>query len=72
MRTTPFRWRGVVCGLAIVAGLAVYGVLVATVSLWVPRHWAAELAFYLVAGLSWIWPAARLIAWAGRDNGARR
>jgi hypothetical protein len=64
----PFRWRGVVTGLLIVAGLPAYAVLVATVSLWVPQHWAAELGFYLAAGLLWLWPAARLGAWAGRER----
>jgi hypothetical protein len=72
-RPLPFRWRSVVSGLLIVLGLAAYAVLVATVSLWVPRHWAAELVFYLAAGLLWIWPAARLIAWAAHERtpGAR-
>jgi hypothetical protein len=36
---------------------------------WVPEHWLAQLAFYLVAGLAWLWPAARLVRWMGRDGG---
>jgi hypothetical protein len=64
----PFRWRGVVSGLLIVVGLIAYAVLVASVSLWVPDHWAAELVFFLAAGLLWIWPAAILIRWAARDR----
>ncbi|MCC7280924.1 MAG: DUF2842 domain-containing protein [Acetobacteraceae bacterium] len=27
-------------------------------------HWAAGLAYYLVAGLIWAWPAAWLVRWA--------
>jgi hypothetical protein len=28
-----------------------------------PRHWAAEIPFYLVAGIIWVWPAARMTRW---------
>lgn len=64
----PFRWRGVVSGLLIVVGLAGYAVLATTLSLWVPDHWLAELAYFLVAGLAWIWPAGRLVRWAARER----
>ena len=64
----PFRWRSVAAGLAIVFGLAGYAVLVTTLSLWVPDHWAAELAFFVAAGLLWIWPAGGLIRWAAREQ----
>lgn len=67
----PFRWRGVVSGLLLFAGLAAYAVLVTTVSLWVPDHWAAELAYFLAAGLLWIWPAGRLVRWAARERAGR-
>jgi hypothetical protein len=29
----------------------------------IPLHWLVELAYYLVAGLAWTWPAARLMRW---------
>jgi hypothetical protein len=64
----PFRWRGVAAGLLLVAGLAAYAVLVTTLSLWVPDHWAAEAAYFLAAGLLWIWPAGWLIRWAARER----
>ena len=35
----------------------------------VPDHWLAELAYYAVAGLAWLWPAAKLVRWMGRDVG---
>ena len=52
-------------GAILALGLAVY----CAAAMWigaelVPSHWAAELAFYPVAGLLWIWPAALVIRWA--------
>jgi hypothetical protein len=67
----PFRWRSVVSGLLIVVGLAGYAVLVTTMSLWVPDHWAAELVYFLAAGLVWLWPAGYLIRWAARERPGR-
>ena len=63
------RWRTPVAAAALLVGLALYVMLVATVGAWVPEHWAAELLFYLAAGLLWVWPAARVIAWSARDGG---
>jgi len=34
-------------------------------------HWLAQLAFYAVAGVAWVWPAARLVNWMGRDDEKR-
>jgi hypothetical protein len=30
------------------------------------RHWTLELAYFLVAGLAWAWPARALMLWAAR------
>ncbi len=52
-------------GAVLVLGLAVYCLLGMWVgAVLVPAHWAAELLFYPVAGVLWIWPAAALVRWA--------
>lgn len=33
-----------------------------------PGHWAAQLAFYVVAGLGWGLPVFPLIAWMNRGR----
>ena len=49
---------------ALVLGLALYALAVMLVAVeLVPEHWAAEALFYLVAGIAWIVPAARLTRW---------
>jgi hypothetical protein len=50
--------------LLLIAGLALYSLAVMALATRVlPNHWAAEIPFYLVAGLLWIPPAARLTRW---------
>jgi hypothetical protein len=47
------------------AGLVLYvGLVVTLADHVVARHWALALAYYLVAGLAWTWPAMRLLRWA--------
>jgi hypothetical protein len=62
------RWRTLTAGTAILVGLAVYAAAVVSVGDLLPDHWAIELAFYAVAGVAWVIPAAWLIAWAKRDD----
>lgn len=57
--------RVAIGGLALAVGLAMYclaGMWIGAVLL--PAHWVAELAFYPLAGVAWIWPAALVIRWA--------
>ena len=63
------RWRNAVGILALVVGLSVYALaaMVAGATL-VPTHWLAQFAFFLAAGLAWLWPARRLLAWMARDD----
>lgn len=61
----PRAARVAIGGLVLAFGLAGYCLL----GMWIgaallPEHWAAELAFYPVAGVAWIWPAALVIRWA--------
>ncbi|GIX16394.1 MAG: hypothetical protein KatS3mg119_0580 [Rhodothalassiaceae bacterium] len=61
------RWRSLVGMLGLVAGLAVYAMLVIQIGhrlvgasvLW-------QTLFYLAAGLAWLLPARALIRWMGR------
>ena len=65
------RWRIPFAAFVVIAGLVLYAALVATASEWVPGHWAIEALFYAFAGVLWVYPAARLIAWSGRDQRPR-
>ncbi len=50
--------------LALVFGLTLYGLAIMSLGVRVlPNHWAAEIPFYVVTGLVWIWPAAKLVRW---------
>ncbi len=62
------RWRTPIAAALLVLGLVGYAVIAATLGGRVPGHWAAQLLFYLAAGLLWVYPAARLIAWSARDD----
>ena len=55
--------------VAVIAGILGFllyiGAAVALADL-VPRHWAAQLLYFTVAGVLWAWPASRLMLWAAR------
>ena len=62
---TP-SWRKPVGALAIIAMLATWCVLVASLSATVGGwHWAAQLLFYVVAGIGWLWilPMRATLLW---------
>jgi hypothetical protein len=63
------RWRNAVGIVLLVAGLCVYALaaMLAGATL-IPSHWLAQFAFFVVAGLAWLWPARRLLAWMARDD----
>jgi len=54
--------------IATLAGIAGFLLYVAAVLLVADHlraaHWAIELLFFAVAGIAWVWPAKRLMAWA--------
>jgi len=56
--------------LAFVIGLlgflAYIGAAVALGDVVVHRHWLLQLAYYVVAGIAWAFPAKWLIVWAAR------
>jgi hypothetical protein len=53
----------------LVPGLAAYCFLAIALADRIPDFWAAQLAYFMIAGLAWAYPASRLIRWA---NGAAR
>jgi hypothetical protein len=57
------RARKLVGLLGIMGFLAAYIVAVTLVAEVVPDHWAARLAFYVVAGMGWGIPILPLISW---------
>lgn len=63
------RWRNTVGMAALVIGLALYALaaMLAGATL-VPAHWLAQFVFFVAAGLAWLWPAKRLLAWMARDD----
>ena len=57
-------WRKPVGTLAILALIALWCVLIASLSGAVSGwHWAAQAAFYLVTGIVWITPMRPLLVW---------
>jgi hypothetical protein len=59
--------RTAIASLAGLAGFLAYVVIVLLLAdLLRGRHWLLELAFFALAGILWVWPAKRLIAWAVR------
>lgn len=63
------RVRKFIGGIGIVAFLIAYAAIVATIGGHLPDHWAAQVAFYGVAGLAWGLPILPLISWM---NGGRQ
>ena len=56
--------------LALIAGLSGFLLYVACVvalaDLVVAQHWLLQLAYFLAAGVAWVWPARALMFWAAR------
>jgi hypothetical protein len=49
--------------LGTIGFLAYIAIVVALADHVIPLHWLVELVYYVVAGLAWTWPAARLMRW---------
>jgi hypothetical protein len=58
------RLRILAGAVMLIVGLALYAALVVTaVNRLLPDETLVNMAFYAVAGILWIWPAARLTRW---------
>ena len=66
------RTRKLVGTVALLLFLAVYAlaVMLLAVVLQVNNSKLIELAFYIVGGLAWVWPAALLVNWMQRVDRA--
>ena len=62
------RVRKFIGGIGIVAFLGAYAWAVVSIGERLPEHWAAQLAFYGVAGLAWGVPILPLISWMYRGR----
>ena len=57
-------WRKPAGALAIIGIIAVWAMLVASLSPFVGQwHWVFQAVFYLVAGIVWILPLKPLLLW---------
>ncbi len=59
----PPRWRKAVGLLALLMGLLLYAGAVVALADLIPDHWLVDLVFFTIAGILWVFPAARLIRW---------
>lgn len=60
----PIRLRKLVGGAILVIGIALYALAAMRLAVAiVPRHWAAELLYAMVAGVAWVFPCRRLLYW---------
>lgn len=62
------RIRKLIGSLGILVFLCGYIWLVASMSIFVPDHWGAELAYYAITGLGWGLPLLPLISWMNRGR----
>ena len=62
------RLRKAIGGLGMLAFLAAYIAIAATLGEYVPNLWPAKLAYYLVVGTAWGAPLIPLIAWMNRGR----
>jgi len=64
----PARLRKLIGLVAILGFLGLYVAAVIALGEHVPRHWAAELAYYGLAGVVWGVPLFPLISWMNRGR----
>lgn len=64
----PARLRKLIGLFGILGFLTAYVVAVIAVGERVPAHWAAQIAFYALAGVLWGVPILPLITWMNRGK----
>ncbi|MET0275137.1 MAG: DUF2842 domain-containing protein [Phenylobacterium sp.] len=62
------RTRKLIGLVALLAFMAAYIVLLSTIGDYVPKHWAAQMVFYVIAGTAWGVPILPLISWMNRGR----
>ena len=64
----PARLRKLIGLFGILGFLGVYVVVVVTIGERLPNYWAAQIAFYALAGTLWGVPLIPLIRWMNRGD----
>ena len=62
------RVRKLIGLFGLLAFLTAYVVVATKVADHVPKHWAAQLVFFVVVGIGWGLPILPLIAWMNRGR----
>lgn len=62
------RTRKFLGTFAILAFLVVYIGLVGMLAEHIPKHWAAQLAYFVIAGMGWGVPILPLLSWMNRGR----
>lgn len=58
------RWRHLIVAIGLVPSISVYVMACLYISGFVVGlHWASDLAFFICAGLVWLYPAALVVRW---------
>ena len=58
------RWRHLIVAIGLVPSISVYVMACLYVSGFVVGfHWVSDLAFFICAGLVWLYPAALVVRW---------
>ncbi len=56
--------------VAVIAGILGFllyiGAVTALADAVLPLHWTVQVAYFVLAGVAWVWPASRLMMWAAR------
>ena len=58
------RWRHLITAVFLVPAISVYVMVCLYLSGFVVGiHWSLDLAYFVAAGLAWLFPAGRVITW---------
>ena len=58
------RWRHLIVAIGLLPSISVYVMACLYISGFVVGlHWASDLAFFICAGLVWLYPAALVVRW---------
>tara|TARA_B100000900_G_C19955284_1_gene463384 strand:+ start:114 stop:314 length:201 start_codon:yes stop_codon:yes gene_type:complete len=58
------RWRHFIVSLSLVPAISVYVIACLYFYAFIAGfHWASDLAFFVCAGLAWLYPAAMVVRW---------
>ncbi|MEM8988367.1 MAG: DUF2842 domain-containing protein [Pseudomonadota bacterium] len=63
------KYKKLIGVIVLIVGLTVYAFAAMGLGVaYVPEMWMVELLYYATAGVIWVWPAGKLIAWMSRPK----